>query len=66
MMQRAVLILFVFVYLFLHLGNLEAVSEDEDRVPAVARNMETAFKRVEDYTCEMEQIFYRDGTEDQR
>jgi len=28
--------------------------------------MEAAFKKLEDYTCEVEQIFYQDGVENQR
>ncbi len=39
---------------------------DENRVLGVVQEMESAFKAVEDYTCEVEQIFYQDGEEDQR
>lgn len=39
---------------------------DENRIPAVLQKMESAFKTMEDYTCEVEQIFYQDGVEDQR
>lgn len=39
---------------------------DENRVLAVVQKMESSFKAVEDYTCEVEQIFYQDGEEDQR
>jgi len=39
---------------------------DENRVLAIVQKMESAFKTVEDYTCEVEQIFYQDGEEDQR
>ena len=66
MMQRAIFILFSLACLLLSFGSPEAVARDEDRILAVAQNMETAFKRVEDYTCEVEQIFYQDGREDQR
>ncbi len=33
---------------------------------AVAQEMESAFETLEDYTCEVEQIFYQNGVEDQR
>jgi outer membrane lipoprotein-sorting protein len=50
----------------LHLGNLKATAQDKDRILAVAQKMESAFKNLEDYTCEVEQIFYQDGVENQR
>lgn len=65
-MQRTILIPVTIVCLLLHLGNLEAAAGDEDRILAVAQNMEAAFKKVEDYSCEVEQIFYQDGVENQR
>jgi outer membrane lipoprotein-sorting protein len=36
---------------------------EENRVLRVVQKMESAFKAVEDYTCEVEQIFYQDGEE---
>jgi len=39
---------------------------DENRVLAVVQKMESAFKTVEDYTCEVEQIFYQNGEENNR
>ena len=39
---------------------------DENRIPAVLQKMESALRTMEDYTCEVEQIFYQDGVEDQR
>ncbi len=33
----------------------------ENRVLAVVQKMESAFKSVEDYACEVEQTFYKDG-----
>jgi outer membrane lipoprotein-sorting protein len=39
---------------------------DENPILAVLQKMESAFKTMEDYTCEVEQIFYQDGVEDQR
>ena len=41
-------------------------ASDENRILVVLQKMESAFKTVEDYTCEVEQIFYQDGMEDQR
>lgn len=38
----------------------------ENRVLAMVQKMESSFKTVEDYSCEVEQIFYREGVEDQR
>jgi hypothetical protein len=39
---------------------------EENGVLAVVQKMESAFKTVEDYTCEVEQIFYQGGEENQR
>jgi outer membrane lipoprotein-sorting protein len=36
-----------------------------DRVLLVAQKMETAFKEVADYRCEVDQIFYQEGAADQ-
>ncbi len=66
MMRKAVLTLLALASLILHFENIEATAGDEDRILAVAENMETAFKELEDYTCEVEQIFYQDGVENQR
>ena len=66
MMRKAVLTLFTLTCLFLHFENLEATDGNEDRILAVAQNMEAAFKELEDYTCEVEQIFYHGGVENQR
>jgi outer membrane lipoprotein-sorting protein len=41
-------------------------SVEENRVLAVVQRMESAFKTVEDYTCDVEQIFYQDGGENKR
>lgn len=66
MMLKAVFTLLALASLFLRFENLEATAGNEDRILAVAQNMEAAFKRLEDYTCEVEQIFYQDGVENQR
>ena len=66
MMRKAVSTLLALASLLLCFENLEATAGDEDRILAVAKNMEAAFKKLEDYTCEVEQIFYQDGVEKQR
>jgi outer membrane lipoprotein-sorting protein len=59
---------FIFsLHLLLHLSPvLASEPSKENRVLAVAEKMEVAFKEVRDYTCEVEQIFYKDGVEGQR
>jgi len=66
MMLKAVLTLLTLACLIPHFENLEGAAEREDRILDVARNMEAGFKKLEDYTCEVEQIFYQDGVENQR
>lgn len=39
---------------------------DENRVLDVTQKMESTFNTMEDYTCEVEQIFFQNGVEDQR
>lgn len=38
----------------------------ENRVSAIVQKMESAYQTVEDYACEVDQVFYKDGVEDQR
>jgi outer membrane lipoprotein-sorting protein len=66
MILKAGLTLLAFACLFLHAENLEAAAGDEDRILAVAQNMEAAFEKLKDYTCEVEQVFYQNGEENQR
>ena len=66
MILKAGLTLLVLACLLLHSENLEAAAGDEDRILAVAQSMEAEFKKLEDYTCEVEQIFYQNGEENQR
>jgi len=67
MTHKAILIPFsALVSLLFHPGSFAAVAGDEDRIFAVVQNMEAAFKRLEDYSCEVEQIFYQNGSENQR
>ncbi len=54
------------VCLLFHPGTLDAIAGDQDRILAVVQSMETVFKKLEDYSCEVEQIFYQNGVEDQR
>ena len=61
MMRKAVLTLLALACLLLGFENLEATAGNEDRVLVVAQNMEAAFKKLEDYTCDVEQIFFQDG-----
>ena len=39
---------------------------EENRVMAVAEKMEAAFKGVKDYACDIEQIFFKNGLEEER
>jgi len=58
----------ILAFLLLPIANPPFPSErsDENRVLTVIEKMEALFKTTEDYTCEVEQIFYHDGVEDQR
>ena len=67
MTRKTILIPFsALVFMLFHPGNFDAVAGDEDRILAVAQQMEAAFRGVEDYSCEVEQIFYQDGAENER
>ena len=67
-MSRLIWIGITAVFLFLGVVVLPHPSEgaEENRVLGVVQKMESAFKNVEDYTCEVEQIFYKDGQESER
>jgi outer membrane lipoprotein-sorting protein len=39
---------------------------EESRIFPIVQKMESSFNSVEDYFCEVEQVFYQDGKEDQR
>jgi outer membrane lipoprotein-sorting protein len=48
---------------------LVASAENEtgkDRIFSLAKKMAVAFQKVEDYTCEVEEIYYKDGVENGR
>jgi outer membrane lipoprotein-sorting protein len=66
MMRKVVLSLLALACLLLDFDTPEAAAGNEDRILVVAQNMEAAFKKLEDYTCEVEQVFYQDGVENQR
>jgi outer membrane lipoprotein-sorting protein len=66
MMLKTGLTLLVLACLLLHSENLEVAAGDKDRILAVAQDMEAGFKKLEDYTCEVDQIFYENGAENQR
>ncbi len=66
MMRKAVFILLSFAFLLSRFGTLEAIAGNEKQILSVAQHMEAAFEKLEDYTCDVEQIFYRDGAENQR
>jgi outer membrane lipoprotein-sorting protein len=63
-----IFILPVLVYLFSETMSFTLLSQgaEENRVLAVVQKMESFFKTIQDYTCEVDQIFYQDGKESQR
>jgi len=57
----------VYALLLLFTVVITVAQPDEGRrISDVVEKMERSFKGIEDYTCEIEQIFYEDGTENQR
>jgi len=67
MTQKSILVLFsALVCLLSNAGNSDVFAEDGDRILAVVQRMEAAFKGVEDYSCEVELLFYQNGAESQR
>ncbi len=66
MTRKTILILLSAFFCLLYPGSFGAVAGDEDRILAAVQNMETAFRRLEDYSCEVEQIFFQNGVEDQQ
>lgn len=59
------LLLTYLVFSTVSLASADQPSE-ESQILAVIKKMEAAFEEVKDYTCEVEQIFYRGGSEEQR
>ena len=66
MMRKAIFLLLSLASLLLLSENLEATAGTRDQILDVAQNMDAAFKKLEDYSCEVEQVFYKDGVENQR
>ena len=66
MTRRTILISLYALVCLLHPGKFDVFAGEEDRILAAVQNMETAFRMLEDYSCEVEQIFYQNGMEDQR
>lgn len=65
---RSLLVILGFVLvqlLIAHTGCSPAWAE-RNRILPVVQKMESSFDSVEDYSCEVEQVFYQDGKEDQR
>ena len=66
MMLKAGLTFLVLTSLVFYSESVEAAAGDKDRILAVAKNMEAVFEELKDYTCEVEQVFYQNGAENQR
>ena len=66
MMRKAAFMLLLLASLLLHFEKFEATAGTEDQILDVAQHMEDAFKKLEDYSCDVEQVFYQDGEENQR
>jgi outer membrane lipoprotein-sorting protein len=64
--MKSVVILLALASLLSCFGRIEAATGSKGRVLAVVQEMEAAFKTMEDYTCEVDQVFYEDGAENQR
>ena len=48
------------------LGALSEEAPTDTRILAIVQRMESTFKTLEDYTCEVDQIFYLNGVEEER
>ncbi len=53
-------------FLLTPVGALSEEAATDPRILAVVQRMESAFKTLEDYTCEVDQIFYVNGVEEER
>jgi len=53
-------------FLLIPLGALSEEAATDPRILALVQRMESTFKILEDYTCEVDQVFYRDGVEEER
>ena len=66
-MRKQICVISTFILTGFIVSPLRPLSQgtDESRILSVARNMEGAFKTLEDYSCEVEQMFYQNGVEGQ-
>jgi outer membrane lipoprotein-sorting protein len=55
-----------FLLLLTVVSPASAQPDEASRIFNSVKKMEAAFREVEDYHCEVEQIFYQEGTENQR
>jgi outer membrane lipoprotein-sorting protein len=62
----ALLLLFFLVGGFPPVPQKTLAAQADPRVLDLAGKMESAFKSVKSYTCQVEQIFFKNGSEDQR
>ena len=46
-------------------SSFSAEPSNENRIPYIVQKMESAVKEMEDYTCEVEQVFFQNGVVDQ-
>jgi outer membrane lipoprotein-sorting protein len=67
-MQKRIWIFFLLTFMLGSVVSLTPlrVGSEENRVLAVVQKMDAFFKTVENYSCEVEQIFYQNGEESQR
>jgi outer membrane lipoprotein-sorting protein len=64
--KRLIFKIFVWLFFLIPCPLLSAEKGDENQLLSIVQKMESQFKALEDYTCEVDQIFYRNGVEDQR
>ena len=67
-MKKRVWIFLLLTFVFAGIVSLMPlqVGSEENRVLAVVQKMDGFFKTIENYSCEVEQIFYQNGEESQR
>ena len=67
-MTPSIPILAFSVYLVVTFTSPASASQpsEETGIPGLVQKMEAAYKEVQDYTCEVEQVFYQEGVEHQR
>ena len=65
-MSKSLSLTFPFIFLLINFFTQQALGSDENRIFSVAQKMRDVFKAVEDYACEVEQIFYKEGIEEER